>query len=130
MEQYASATGIARLARECLVGDHDKTLLDNVGEPSAKTVFDAYKKGDGVATGIVEKFAEILGNALSNIASVVDPEVFVIGGGVSKAGKPLVDAVETYYRKAALSSCADTRIALASLGNDAGMYGCVKLILE
>ena len=130
LEQYASATGIARLARECLVGDHDKTLLDNVGEPSAKTVFDAYKKGDGVATGIVEKFAEILGNALSNIASVVDPEVFVIGGGVSKAGKPLVDAVEAYYRKAALSSCAGTRIALASLGNDAGMYGCVKLILE
>jgi len=67
---------------------------------------------------------------LSNLACVLDPEVFVIGGGVSKAGKPLLDAVEKYYRKAAFSSCDSIRFALASLGNDAGMYGCVKLILE
>ena len=77
----------------------------------------------------MDEFAQILGNALSNLACVLDPEVFVIGGGVSKAGKPLLDAVEKYYRQAAFSSCNFIRFALASLGNDAGMYGCVKLIL-
>ena len=129
LEQYASATGITRLANEYLAKEHQKSLLDE-GEVSAKSVFDAYKQKDAAAEEIVEKFARILGNALSNIACVADPEVFVIGGGVSKAGKPLLDAVEKYYRKAAFSSCKDTRFALASLGNDAGIYGCVKLILE
>ena len=129
LEQYASATGITRLAKEYLAKEHQKSLLDDE-EISAKSVFDAYKQEDTAAKEIVEKFAQILGNALSNIACVADPEVFVIGGGVSKAGKPLLDAVEKYYRKAAFSSCKDTRFALASLGNDAGIYGCVKLILE
>lgn len=130
LEQYASATGITRLARERLAGTHEKSLLDQTEEVTAKAVFDAYKEGDAVAAEIVEKFARILGNALSNIACVADPEVFVIGGGVSKAGKPLLDAVHKYYCKSAFSSCTDTRFALASLGNDAGMYGCVKLILD
>lgn len=130
LEQYASATGITRLARECLAREHEESLLDQAEEVSAKTVFDAYKEGDSTAAKIVEKFASFLGNALSNIACVTDPEVFVIGGGVSKAGEPLLDVVHKYYRKSAFSSCADTRFALASLGNDAGMYGCVKLILD
>ncbi len=130
LEQYASATGIARLARERLALEHEKSLLDQAGKVSAKTVFDTYKEGDAVAGEIVDQFARILGTALSNIACVADPEVFVIGGGVSKAGKPLLDAVEKYYRKAAFSPCADTRFTLAALGNDAGMYGCMKLILN
>ena len=131
LEQYASATGIARIAREHLAKEHESSLLEEIGEISAKAVFDVYKDGDDeTAEAIVEEFASILGNALSNLACVLDPEVFVIGGGVSKAGKPLLDAVEKYYRKAAFSSCESIRFALASMGNDAGMYGCVKLILE
>ncbi len=130
LEQYASATGIKRLAKERLATEHETSVLDEDEEISAKTVFDAYKRGDKTAVEIVDKFARILGNALSNIACVADPEVFVIGGGVSKAGDPLLEAVKKYYCQAAFSSCTDTRFALASLGNDAGMYGCVKLILE
>lgn len=129
LEQYASATGITRLAKERLEKEHETSSLDTADEISAKAVFDAYKEGDKTAEEIVEKFARILGNALSNIACVVDPEVFVIGGGVSKAGDVLIDVVEKYFKKAAFSSCEDTKFALASLGNDAGMYGCVKLIL-
>ena len=109
---------------------HESSLLEEIGEVSAKAVFDVYKDGDKTAEEIVEEFARILGNALSNLACVLDPEVFVLGGGVSKAGKPLLDAVEKYYRQAAFSSCDSIRFALASLGNDAGMYGCVRLILE
>ncbi len=67
---------------------------------------------------------------MSNIACVTDPEVFVIGGGVSKAGAPLLEAVEVAYQEAAFSSCAGAKFALASLGNDAGIYGGVKMVLE
>lgn len=131
LEQYASATGIARLARECVSKEHPASVLDEMKpeEITAKDVFDAYKQGDKSAELIVDKFATVLGSALGSIACVVDPEVFVIGGGVSKAGDVLTDAVEQKYRKAALSCCEDTRFALASLGNDAGMYGCVRMIL-
>lgn len=130
LEQYASATGITRLAKERLAQEHGKSLLDQAEEISAKAVFDAYKQQDQIAGEIVAKFARILGNALSNIACVADPEVFVIGGGVSKAGMPLLEAVEKHYKKAAFSSCVDTKFALASLGNDAGIYGGVKMVLE
>lgn len=130
LEQYCSATGIARLARERLEQDHESSLLDQAEKVTAKDVFDAYKKQDKTAAEIVEKFARILGKALSNIACVADPEIFVLGGGVSKAGEVLLKAVEQPFREGAFPSCTDTRFALASLGNDAGMYGCVRLILE
>lgn len=130
LEQYCSATGIVRLARESLAESHETSLLDKVEEISAKAVFDAYKDQDKLAEKIVEKFARMLGRALSNIACVADPETFVIGGGVSKAGEVLLKAVNQYFREAAFSSCVDTKFALASLGNDAGMYGCMRLILE
>lgn len=129
LEQYASATGITRLAKEALAVEHETSLLDTAEEISAKAVFDAYKENDKLAAQIVEKFADILGNALSNVASVVDPEVFVIGGGVSKAGEVLIEAVQKHFKEAAFSSYKDTKFTLASLGNDAGMYGCVKMIL-
>lgn len=130
LEQYCSATGIARLAQEALAQEHEASVLDKAAEISAKTVFDAYKEQDKLAEQIVEKFARILGRGLSNIACVADPEVFVIGGGVSKAGEVLIQAVNQYYKEAAFPSCVHTKFALASLGNDAGMYGCVKLVLE
>lgn len=129
LEQYASATGITRLAKEALAADHEASVLDDADEISAKAVFDAYKEDDKLAAQIVEKFASILGRALSNLACVVDPEVFVIGGGVSKAGSPLIEAVQKHYELTAPSFCKGTRFALATLGNDAGMYGCVRLIL-
>ena len=130
LEQYCSATGIVRLAKEFLAEGHEASLLDKAQEVSAKAVFDAYKENDALAGNIVEKFARILGHALSNLACVTDPEVFVIGGGVSKAGEPLLEVVNKYYKEASFSSCTDTKFALAALGNDAGMYGCARLILE
>ena len=130
LEQYSSATGLVRLAKQALAGSHEPTILDEVTEITAKAVFDGYKDGDKVAAGIVEKFATTLGRGLSKIACVVDPEIFVIGGGVSKAGQPLLDAVQKAFEAEAFSPCKETKFALATLGNDAGMYGCVQLILE
>ena len=129
LEQMASATGIVRLARRILADSWEDTPL-KTGELSAKSIFDAYKAGDHVAAEIVDRFAFYLGNALGVFCCVVDPEVIVIGGGVSKAGQPLIDAVEKYFRRDAFASCKDTPIVLARLGNDAGIYGAARLVAE
>lgn len=129
LEQYASATGIARLARKKLAETDIPSILRNIENPTAKDIFDAAKDGDGLAKDLVEQLGRILGRALSFVSSVVDPEVFVIGGGVSKAGDILIDVIEKYYRQDAFHASRETKFALATLGNDAGIYGAVKMIL-
>lgn len=130
LEQYASATGIVRLTKRRLAADDAETSLRSLAEVTAKDVFDAAKAGDAVALELVEELGRILGGALAGIAAVVDPEVFVIGGGVSKAGAILTDVLEKYFEKYAFHACRGTKFVLASLGNDAGMYGCAKMIFE
>ena len=129
LEQFASATGIARLGREELAKSDEPSLLRE-GEVTAKAVFDALKKGDALAERIVERFGKYLGTAISIMAGVLDPEVIVIGGGVSKAGEILLDYIRKYYKPYVYKSSKDTEFALAQLGNDAGIYGCAKLILD
>ncbi len=131
LEQFASATGIARLAREELVAHpEEESAIRGIDKVTAKNVFDAYKEGDVLSARVVEKFAKYLGKALGAFAAVADPEVIVIGGGVSKAGDCLVDVVAKYYKVYAFSACKNTQIALARLGNDAGMYGSARLVLD
>lgn len=129
LEQMASATGIVRLGNKILSESQENTVLEK-DTLSAKTIFDAYKEGDAVAAKIVDKFAGYLGNALAIFACVIDPEVIVIGGGVSKAGQPLIDAIEKYFRRDAFVTCKDTPIVLAKLDNDAGIFGAAKLVVE
>lgn len=128
LEQYASATGIVRLAKKRLANNTDDTVL-NVETVTAKDVFDAVKAGDKVAMEIAEDFGKYLGNALSEIAVILDPELFVIGGGVSKAGEILLDYIKKNYLKNALWDNNKVEFALAKLGNDAGIYGAAKLAL-
>lgn len=130
LEQYASATGIVRMAKKKLQTETRETVLSSIPKLTAKDVFDAAKQGDEVALEIVDKVCKILGSALARIASVVDPGIIVIGGGVSKAGQILVDGVTKYYRMRAFFGCKDTRITLAVLGNDAGIYGCAKQVFD
>lgn len=128
LEQYASATGISRLARRRLERDDSPSSLRG-SEISAKAVFDALKEGDAVAKEIVEEFGSYLGHALAAIAVITDPSVIVIGGGVSKAGEILLEYVEKYFHEKAFFANEDTRFVLAQLGNDAGICGAAKLIL-
>ena len=128
MEQYASATGLVRLAGRRLAED-DKPSILRSGELSAKEVFDAVKEKDEVAVEIAEQFGDYLGKGLAVIASVVNPEVFVIGGGVSKAGEILLSFVEPAFQKYAFKQCRNAKLVLARLGNDAGIYGAAALIL-
>ena len=128
LEQYASATGIVRLAKKRLAADDTATTLRDLPEVTAKDIFDAAKAGDAVSLELVETLGTILGGALAAIACVSDPEMFVLGGGVSKAGQILLDVVQKHFKDRVFRACEDTKFVLASLGNDAGMYGCAKMI--
>lgn len=130
LEQYASATGIVRMAKRKLAKTDDATVLRNYDTLTAKDIFDEAKNGDEVAKELVDELGEILGSTLSNLACVVNPEAIVIGGGVSKAGKILIDTVQDHFKETAFYELKDTRFELATLGNDAGMYGCMALLLN
>lgn len=130
LEQYTSATGIVRLAKRRLAEDDKPSVLRENGNISAKTVFDAVKDGDELAIEVAERFGKILGKTLAGIAAVVNPEIFVIGGGVSKAGPVLLDYIQKNYTLYAFSGSRGALFALATLGNDAGIYGAAKLVLD
>ncbi len=129
LEQYASATGIVRLTKKRLAKDDKASILRN-SEVSAKTVFDAVKEGDELAIEIAEEFGRYLGYALANLCVITDPSVIVIGGGVSKAGDVLFTYIKKYFEKRVFFANKDVKFALAQLGNDAGICGSAKLILD
>lgn len=129
LEQYSSATGIARLARQILEKSQKDSVL-RTGKISAKTVFDAVKEKDEIAIQVAEQFGKYLGDCLAAISGVVNPEVIVLGGGVSKAGEILMDFIKPHYEKTVFHGSRDVKFTLATLGNDAGIYGAAKLILD
>lgn len=128
LEQVASATGIVRLAKEELAASGELSSLRE-GRLTAKRVWDAVKEGDALAIRVAERFGEYLGKTLAVLSTVSDPQVIVIGGGVSKAGQILLDYITGPFRKYAFSACRDTKFALAELGNDAGIYGAARMVL-
>ena len=129
LEQYASATGIVRLAKKALAKAEKATVL-NAETVTAKDVWDAVKAGDEVAMEIAEQFGSYLGKGLAIMAAVADPAIFVIGGGVSKAGDILLSYVERNFKERAFFANKTVEFALASLGNDAGIIGAAKLALD
>lgn len=129
LEQYASATGVVTLTKRALEASDRPSGLRELPELTAKDLFDAAKANDALALEVLEQFGKILGKGLASVACVVNPEMFVIGGGVSKAGGIVTDVVEKYYALYAFHACREAQFKLAELGNDAGIYGCVKMIL-
>ena len=129
LEQYTSATGITRMAERALNNTDRASKLRSVQYISAKEIFDAAKEGDDLALELVEDHGKTLGKALATVACVCDPEAFVIGGGVSKAGEILVNTTKKYYQQFVFHACRDTKFVLATLGNDAGIYGCAEAVL-
>lgn len=112
LEQVASATGIARLG----------------GKQNAKEVFDAAKAGDVSAQEVVEKVSMYLAKGLACVAGIVDPDCFIIGGGVCAAGDYFIDKIKKYYKMQVFHPCRETKIEKAALGNEAGMYGAARLV--
>ena len=131
LEQVASATGIAREARRKMAAKPDASVMRAYGDAiTAKNVLDAAKAGDALALEVMDTVCYYLGWALATISMTVDPEIFVIGGGVSKAGTFLTDWIDRYYRELTPISENKGEVRLATLGNDAGIYGAARLILD
>lgn len=130
LEQFASATGIVRMAKKALAEQEWKTPLRKIENLTAKDIFEAAKQGDAFGENQVEQLGEILGTAIANIACVINPEVIVIGGGVSKAGSILIQVLNKYFMEKSYHASQNARIVLAKLGNDAGIYGCIRMLIE
>lgn len=130
VEQFSSATGLVRMAKKLVTETDRETSLRNLEEITAKDVIDAAKAGDKAADEIFDKFCDCLGYSLAATAAVIDPEIFIIGGGVSKAGQVLVDRVQAYFVKYVWPGCRGIKFALAELGNDAGIYGAASMIIS
>ena len=129
LEQYSSATGVVRCMKKLLDENPDTPCVLRGTEFAAKDVFDAARNGDALAAREVDEMSDTLGMALANIASTVDPEAFLVGGGVARAGDVLFAPLNKHFQEYAFKSCREIPIMQASLGNDDGIYGAVRLIV-
>ncbi len=129
LEQYASATGIVRVANRMLNASQKPSKLREFDTLTAKDIFDCAKEYDEVAMEAVEKLGEYLGRTMASVTFTIDPDVFVIGGGVSKAGEILLNVINKYYKRYVCLSSQMGEVRLATLGNDAGIYGAAKMAL-
>lgn len=129
LEQYASATGVVRVAKRFLEASDEESSLRGVHDLTAKKVFDEAKAGDALAARAVDTLCMYLGLVSASCAETIDPDAFVIGGGVSKAGAILTDGISAYFERFTHIIPKKAAFRLATLGNDAGIYGAAKLIL-
>ena len=130
VEQYCSATGIVRLMKEYLTANDSPSALRAVETITCKDIFDAAKAGDEASNTVLNRVYAYMGLFLGNVCSTVNPEVVVIGGGVSKAGDVLLKGIAPEFHKHVFHAASGAKFTLASLGNDAGAYGAFKLALD
>ncbi len=129
-EQYCSATGVVRVARRHMAQSALPSCLRSAENMTCKDVFAAAADGDALAQEALEQVYDYMGQFLANICCTVDPEIVVLGGGVSRAGQPLLEGAKRYFDRYIFHASRSIRFALASLGNDAGAYGAFKLVLD
>ena len=130
LEQYASANGIVRMAKLMLSECDTPSKLRGIENFTSKHICDFAVAGDYMALKIIDRFGDYLGRAMSYISCTVDPEIFIIGGGMSRAGSIVTDSALKYYQKYAFHVSRATGVVIATLGNDAGIYGCAKMVLK
>lgn len=130
LQQYSSATGIVKGAKQMLAEGNADSVLRKCENLTAKDVCNAAIFGDKIGMQVMDRACWLLGKALAQISCIVTPEVFVIGGGLSKAGMFLVDSIQKYYQEYVFHASSDVGFVLAELGNDAGIYGAAKLFIE
>lgn len=126
-EQYASARALGRLAEARLKATDRPSILRERDQVSAKAVFECAAAEDPLAKELLSELFDTLGLTIAMGCCMVDPELVVLGGGMSKAGKALLDGVAPRFEHHMFHACKGTRFALATLGNDAGIYGCFHL---
>ncbi len=128
-EQYCSAAGVVRLAKKALADTEAPSVLRGK-DFSCKDVFDFAKQGDPLCQEVLERVYGYLGELIANICCVADPEIVVLGGGVSRAGETLLTGVKEQFARYAYHACVNTEFALATLGNDAGVCGAFQMLLD
>ena len=128
VEQYAAAPGILRKCRKLLSESPLDSVLREIPELTVKDIFDYAKRGDIISMTVVDYCADALSRALACVSNVADPEIFILGGGVSNAGDILIDAVQNHFRHYAFHASRKAKFRLAELGNDAGIFGLAKLV--
>ena len=130
LEQATSANGLVSLTKLMMARRSEESCLRTLENMTAKDILDAAKAGDALALASFDRMADYLGRAASYIGAVVNPDVFVIGGGVSKAGEILTQTIARHYRDYAMYAMKDTPFKLATLGNDAGICGAARMIIN
>jgi len=128
-ELYCSANGLVRVAGKMMEKDDTPSPLREKNL-TAKDIFDAGQAGDALALKILDQYYQYLAELLANICQVIDPEVVVLGGGVSRAGQMLIDGIQPYFRKLVVFGAVNIRFEIATLANDAGAYGAFKLAVD
>jgi glucokinase len=127
LEQICGTAGILNYAKELSLTE--KSIID-FKTLSVKSVFDAAKIGDALGLQVVNRVAEYMAISASILAVVLDPEVFIIGGGISRAGQFFIDLITKHYKKHARFSSYKTPFILAATGNNAGIIGAAYLIKD
>ena len=132
LERYCSATALIRMAREAIARRPDTLMLkmvsNDITKVEARTVIDAAREEDPLAVEVYAKYIDYLAQAVANIVNLLDPEVIVIGGGVSKAGSFLIDPLRRKYTKYVLYNDQPMpKIKLAVCGSKAGIIGAAML---
>ena len=129
LEQYASASGVVRAYRkECLERCIDAVRLQ--GPTDSLAVFDAYRAGDEAAQAAISLMCDSLGFALAQVSAVIDPPLYLVGGGMGEGFDLFADELRTAFHAYCLPTCAGARILPAELGNEAAMYGSAFLGME
>ncbi len=134
LEALASATAIARQGREILMAGGNSSMRDlcqgDLKKLTSKMVFDAAHAGDEAARGIIRSAARYLGIAIAGIINLLNPELVVVGGGVSLAGEEFLSLVRAEVQKRALKeSLACAKIVSAKLGDQAGVIGAAGVAM-
>lgn len=126
LEQVCGTKAILNYARE-LSQNHQSII--NFSHLTVKAIFDAAKQNDPVGLGVLERVAKYIALSASVLAVSLDPDIFIIGGGIAKAGQVLIDKIEVFYKQYARFGTVDVPFVLAKTGNDAGIIGAAKYTL-
>ncbi len=132
LERYCSATGLIQSARELVTFHHESSLWraceGDLQKINAKMVIDAAKEEDPIGVKLFRRYISCLSQAVANVANFLDPEIIVLGGGVSKAGSFLLDAVRKEFPQYLVYPDQPyPDLELAVLGPDAGIIGAAML---
>ena len=134
-EAYSSATGLIRMTKEAMDANPDSLMHEMAkedGHVSGRLSFNAMRAGDAAAKAVCDKYIKYLAAGIANVINIFQPEVLCIGGGVCNEGDALLLPLKELVASEVYTKRADnnSKIVIASLGNDAGIIGAAFLGLQ